>query len=198
MGVPPFGRGRSRLARPLLVGFLSAAAVASCASGGTASGGGSPVNGFSTVVLHATVSVTGGLSDSGTYDDILTARNCGDVAANGTQQSVENGKMFNVPVANAGGGTEGAIGGGHVFTTDVSANYTGPGSYPAGKLSGTQIRVDPPAGDEETHNFAPVAGLGGMTVNADGSGSYQFSGWQDPGSVVISGSVSWTCVLKEI
>jgi hypothetical protein len=184
--------------RLVAAGIILAVIAAGCGSSGGASLGASPVNGYTTAVLHATVSVTGGLSVSGTYDDILTARNCGDVATNGTQQSVESGKMFNVPVSNAGGATEGAIGGGHVFTTDVTATYTGPGSYPASKLSGTQILVDPPAGDEETHNFAPVAGLGGMTINADGSGSYQFSGWQDPGSVVISGSVTWTCVIKDV
>jgi hypothetical protein len=197
MRTPPFGRGRPGYRWPVAALALLAVA-AGCAPGGSATGGASPVNGYSTAVLHASVSVTGGLSVSGTYDDILTARNCGDVASNGTQQSVENGKMFNVPVSNAGGSAEGAFGGGHIFTTDVTATYTGPGSYPASKLSGTQILVDPPAGDEETHNFAPVAGLGGMTINGDGSGSYQFSGWEDPGSVVISGSVTWTCVLKEI
>ena len=60
-------------------------------------------------------------------------------------------------------------------------------------MTATQILVDPPAGNEETGNFAPTADVGTVIVKADGSGSYQFAAWEDPGSVIISGQVTWTC-----
>ena len=44
------------------------------------------------------------------------------------------------------------------------------------------------------HRDSRSAEIGTLVVTADGSGSFQFTGWQDPGSVIISGRVTWTCV----
>jgi hypothetical protein len=170
--------------------------IAACSTGGAGASAIASVLGpaGSFAVLHAKLTVTGGLGVTGSYDDQLTLPTCADVAAHGTTpQDLTNGDLFYVPTPPASGGNPGSVGGANSFTTDVAATYKGPGSYSGNQLNGTQIWVDPIAGDEETHNFAPVAGLGEMTVNADASGSYQFSGWQDPGSVTISGSVTWTC-----
>jgi hypothetical protein len=53
--------------------------------------------------------------------------------------------------------------------------------------------ADTPPDSQETHIFAFPTGVGTLIVKPDGSGSFQFSGLQDPGSVTISGSVVWTC-----
>lgn len=180
----------------LVSGFLVLVVAAACSSGG---GGASavvkalgPAGSFA--VLHAKLTVTGGLGVSGSYDDQLSVVTCAEVAAHGTTpQDLNNGDLFYVPTPPQKNGNPGSVGGANSFTTDVAATYKGPGSYSGGQVNGTQIWVDPIAGDEETHNFAPVAGVGSMTVNADASGSYDFSGWQDPGSVSISGTVTWTC-----
>jgi hypothetical protein len=58
------------------------------------------------------------------------------------------------------------------------------------------MRVDTPPGSEDTHIFARSAEIGTLVVTADGSGSFQFTGWQDPGSVTISGQVTWTCAER--
>ena len=50
-----------------------------------------------------------------------------------------------------------------------------------------------PPGSQDTHIFAFPASVGTMIVKPDASGSFQFSGLQDPGSVTISGEVVWTC-----
>ena len=191
-----FGIGQRRPVRLLASGFVLLVVVAACSSGGTgastvASALG-PAGSFA--VLHAKLVVTGGLGVTGSYNDQLTVPTCADVAAHGTNpQDLNNGDLFYVPTPPLGGGVTGSVGGSNSFATDVAATYKGPGGYSGGQMNGTQMWVDPIAGDQETHNFAPVAGLGSMTVNADASGSYDFSGWQDPGSVTISGTVTWTC-----
>jgi hypothetical protein len=53
--------------------------------------------------------------------------------------------------------------------------------------------ADTPLETQETHIFAFPDNIGTLTVNADASGSFQFNGLQDPGSVKISGQVTWTC-----
>jgi len=84
--------------------------------------------------------------------------------------------------------------GGHTFATDASAfPYHGPGTYTGPGLSATQLDADTRPGDQETHIFAFPTNIGTLTVNPDASGSFQFSGLKDAGSVTISGSVTWSC-----
>ena len=92
-----------------------------------------------TAVLHATVTITGGLAFTGSYDDRLPVRTCADVAKGGTGASGgTGGAMFNVPVPPPNpGGNPGSVGGGHSLSTDVAAwPYHGPG------LTATQMDVD--------------------------------------------------------
>jgi hypothetical protein len=92
------------------------------------------------------------------------------------------------------GGNPGPVGGGHTFSTDVAAwPYRGPGTYTGSGLTATQMDVDTVPGDQETHVFAFPTGVGTLIVKPDASGSFQFNGLQDPGSVKISGQVIWTC-----
>jgi hypothetical protein len=86
------------------------------------------------------------------------------------------------------------VGGGHTFSTDAAAwPYHGPGTYTGSGLTATQMDVDTPPGSQDTHIFAFPTGVGTLIVKPDASGSFQFNGLQDPGSVTISGQVIWTC-----
>jgi hypothetical protein len=147
-------------------------------------------------VLHATVTITGGLAFTGSYDQRLVVATCADVAKSGTRPPGSyGGATFLVPIPPPGaGGSYGSVGGGHTFSTDVAAApYHGPGTYTGASLTATQMDADTPPGAEETHIFAFPTGIGTLIVKPDASGSFQFNGLQDPGSVKISGQVVWTC-----
>lgn len=147
-------------------------------------------------VLHATVTITGGVSFTGSYDQRLVAASCADVAKSGTRPPGSNGgAAFYVPIPMPGpGASYGPVGGGHTFSTDVSAfPYHGPGTYTGSSLTATQMDADTPPDSQETHIFAFPTGIGTLIVKPDASGSFEFNGLQDPGSVTISGKVVWTC-----
>jgi hypothetical protein len=149
-----------------------------------------------TVVLHATVTVSGGVTFTGSYDTRLLGQSCADIAKGGTNPpSGPNRASFYVPIPPPGpGGSYGSVGGGHTFSTDVTAYpYHGPGTYTGSSLTATQMDADTPPNSEDIHIFAFPTGIGTMIVNPDASGSFQFNGLQDPGSVKISGQVVWTC-----
>ena len=147
-------------------------------------------------VLHTTVTVTGGVSFTGSYDTRLMVPTCADVAKSGTRPpGSSRGAVFEVPIpAPQAGGSYGSVGGGHTFSTDVAAwTYHGPGTYTGTSLTATQMDADTPPNSEDTHIFAFPTGIGTLTVKPDASGSFQFNGLEDPGSVKISGQVVWTC-----
>ena len=148
-----------------------------------------------TAVLHATVTITGGLSFTGSYDDRLPVATCADVAKRGTgAPSSSGGATFNVPEPPEVAGNPGSVGGGHTFSTDVAAYpYRGPGAYTGSGLTATQMDVDTRPDDQETHIFAFPTGIGTLIVKPDASGSFEFNGLQDAGSVKISGRVVWSC-----
>jgi hypothetical protein len=103
--------------------------------------------------------------------------------------------MFNVPVPPSNSaGDPGPVGGGHTFATDAAAwPFHGPGTYTGSGLIGTQMDVDTKPDDQETHVFAFPTGVGTLIVKPVASGSFEFNGLQDPGSVKISGEIVWTC-----
>ncbi|MFZ0338167.1 MAG: hypothetical protein WAL45_09060 [Terracidiphilus sp.] len=149
-----------------------------------------------TAVLHATVSISGGVSFTGAYDDRLPVQTCAGVARGGTGQHDGLGKaMFYVPIPmQAPGGDPGPVGGGHNFSTDAAAGpYHGPGTYTGSGLVATQMDADTPPGSQDTHIFAFPTDIGTMVINPDASGSFKFGPLQDPGSILISGQVTWTC-----
>jgi hypothetical protein len=150
------------------------------------------------VVLHATVSITGGVSFTGAYDQRLVAPSCSDLAKIGTRPASTTNALaaaFYLPIPPPQpDGNYGSVGGGHTFAADVSAfPYHGPGTYTGSALNATQLDADTPPESQETHIFAFPTGVGTMIVNPDASGSFEFHGLQDPGSVMISGQVVWTC-----
>ena len=150
---------------------------------------------YKTAVLHATVTISGGLAFTGAYDDRLPVQTCAGVAKGGTGQHDGMGKaMFYVPIPLGKGGDPGPVGGGHNFSTDAAAGpYHGPGAYTGSGLSATQMDADTPPGSQDTHIFAFPTNIGTMVINPDASGSFKFGPLQDPGSVLISGQVTWTC-----
>lgn len=183
------------LRRILTVGTLSAVLV-SMTSATMLAQGTPDANSPKTAVLHATITITGGLTFTGTYDARLAVRTCADVAKGGTGQSGgTGGAMFYVPIPPQDpGGNPGSVGGGHNFSTDAAAwPYHGPGTYTGSGLTATQMDVDTPPGSQDTHIFAFPTSVGTLIVKPDASGSFQFGGLQDPGSVTISGQVTWTC-----
>ncbi len=148
------------------------------------------------VVLHATITVSGGVTFTGAYDDRLPVQTCADVAKGGTGQHDGTGRaMFMVPIPmDNTGGVGGPVGGGHTFSTDAAAfPYHGPGTYTGSGLSATQMDADTPPGSQDTHIFAFPTGIGTLIVKPDASGSFQFNGLQDPAKVAISGQVAWFC-----
>ncbi len=160
------------------------------------SGGTRNARNTKTAVLHATVSISGGVSFSGSYDARLTVQTCAGVAKGGTGQHDGTGKaMFYVPIPmDTTGGNGGPVGGGHTFGTDTAAApYHGPGTYTGSGLVATQMDADTPPGSQDTHIFAFPTNIGTMVINPDASGSFTFGPLQDPGSVLISGEVTWTC-----
>ena len=184
------------IVRKVWTGAASTVVVVSLLSA-TAANGTAATDFQKTAVLHATVTVTGGLSFTGSYDDRLMVSTCADVAKSGTSLPGRSGggPTFAVPIPpNSPGGNPGPVGGGHTFSTDVAAwRYHGPGTYTASDLSATQMDADTRPNDQETHIFAFPTNVGTLIVKPDASGSFQFNGLQDPGSVKISGQVTWTC-----
>lgn len=151
-------------------------------------------------ILHATVTVSGGVNFSGSYDALMPVGSCADVAKNGTGRPGQyGGPVFYVPIPpQQRDGSSGSVSGGvHTFSTDAAAApYRGPGSYTGKQLSATQLAADNPPGDQETHLFAFPDAIGTLKVNADASGSFTFQGLQDAGSMKVSGQVVWTCSAK--
>ena len=121
---------------------------------------------------------------------------CADAAKIGSRPpDVNSGSWFYVPIPMPARGSSYGTVAGHVFSTDAAAfHYHGPGTYTGRKsLNATQMDADTPPGSEDKGIFAFPDDIGTLTVNADGSGSFKFDGLQDPGSVKISGQVTWTC-----
>jgi hypothetical protein len=175
-------RGGVAVTVVMLVGAMGACHVE--AGGGSQKG----------AVLHATVTITGGVAFTGSYDARMPVATCADVAKGGTGKDGMGRATFMVPIPMGQGGDAGAVGGGHTFSTDVAAfPYKGPGTYTGSTLTATQMDADTRPGDQETHVFAFPTGVGTMVVKPDASGSFTFSGLQDAGSVKISGQVVWTC-----
>jgi hypothetical protein len=182
--------------RKVLTGGASTVAVVLLVSATVPAQGPPSTNLPKMAVLHATVTITGGVAFTGTYDDRLVVPTCADVAKGGTgAPGSSRGATFAVPAPpDNTGGNGGPVGGGHTFATDVAAwPYHGPGTYTGSSLTATQMDADTRPGDQETHIFAFPTGVGTLIVKPDASGSFQFNGLQDAGSVRISGQVVWTC-----
>ena len=147
-------------------------------------------------VLHATVSVSGGITFTGSFDDPLPIKTCADAVKHGTIIPGSGGvQEFLVPSPpQTPDGNPGPVSSGHTFETDAGVMpYHGPGIYTGSALNATQMEVDKPPSSEERGVFAFPTGIGTMIINSDASGSFEFNQLQDPNDVRISGKVTWTC-----
>ncbi|MGA2537754.1 MAG: hypothetical protein ABSF53_17175 [Terracidiphilus sp.] len=147
-------------------------------------------------MLHATITVSGGVSFTASFDHGMRVPTCADVAKSGTiPPDTPRGSIFEIPVPNTNRtGNASSVGGGHTYATDAFAwPYHGPGSYTGKSLHGTSLSADPPSGSTELHIFGYPTDVGTLIVNPDGSGSFQFVGLQDAAKVTISGKITWTC-----
>lgn len=149
-----------------------------------------------TTMLHATITITGGVAFTASFDHGMNVPSCADVAKSGTiPPNTPRGSVFEVPVPNTNRtGNASSVGGGHTYSTDAFAwPYHGPGSYTGKGLHAVQLSADPPPGSTEPHIFGYPTDVGTLIVNPDGSGSFQFAGLQDAAKVTISGKITWTC-----
>ena len=72
--------------------------------------------------------------------------------------------------------------------------YHGPGSYPSLTFNDPSTETIILDASSSSEPFQPIPGATqSLTVNADGSGSFTFTNWQDAGSRPESGTESWTC-----
>ncbi|HEY6356868.1 MAG TPA: hypothetical protein VIX35_01405, partial [Vicinamibacterales bacterium] len=69
-------------------------------------------SGAKMAVLHGAVTITGGLTVTGAFDDPLPVATCADVAARGTMGD-GSPPLFNVPEPPEAHGDPGSVGGGH-------------------------------------------------------------------------------------
>jgi hypothetical protein len=147
-------------------------------------------------MLHATITITGGVAFTASFNHGMNVPTCADVAKSGTiPPGSSRGAIFEVPVPNTNAtGNASSVGGGHTYATDAFAwPYHGPGSYTGKSLHATQLSADRPPNSQETHVFGYPADVGTLLVNPDGSGSFKFDGLKDAGRVTISGQITWTC-----
>ena len=126
--------------------------------------------------------LTGGLTEKGTtVSSTSEAKTCADWV----KGTVFGGKpVLKMPAA--GGVSEGKF----LGLSGTVADYTGPATYAAEKLSAVSVDLSAPA------RYEPgSSSTGTLTVKADGSGSFTFDGYTgtDGAPGTVSGTVTWTC-----
>jgi len=135
--------------------------------------------------LSVTVAVRGAVTASGRFTQSADAASCASFA-----RGVTAGE-FTIP-----SGTSTASADGNPFALEaVIGGYRGPGRYGAqafGDPTSAALTVDVLSSQSP---FQPLAARAGESavVEGDGSGSFTFSDWQDPGLRREEGSIVWTC-----
>jgi hypothetical protein len=109
---------------------------------------------------------------------------CADIGSKGTGAPPGLKPQFTMPTPPAGSS---------VYVTAAVVPYTGPGSYARAALlagGGTDIIVG-----KAMYNALAPKGTAMVTVSANGSGTFTFTGATQvsPGKPTLSGTVSWTC-----
>lgn len=165
--------------------MLSACSAATAPSASATASAPAPIP-RPTAQLVVEVSLRGSVRGSGRLGQSAEVATCRAFAA-----GILPGRTFAVP-----SGLSTATIDGNPFALDASiAGYHGPGTYGAasfGDPTSTNLTVDL---SSSTDPFEPgAAGASeAATVDADGSGSFRFTGWRDPALRVESGAVVWTC-----
>lgn len=129
------------------------------------------------VIVHAKLTVSGAVTGTAEYTVKPDAASCADYAA-----------KFEMPQSN-----DAKLGNGQsIVLSDSPEKYHGPGTYTAAELDQASATLSVNDSDEP---YQPLdkGSTRSLTVNADGSGTYAFASWLDPGSKVVSGTLTWTC-----
>lgn len=182
-------RPRSRHLQLALVALLAAPAchghsdkpAASGKAPAPAGAPAAPTTGAGGVTLHATLTVTGTVSGTATFTETSTDfASCADYAAK--RDRFELPRADNIKLSS----------GQPVELGDSPEHYHGPGTYAAAELDQASATLSI-GNTDEPYQPAPKDSTRTLTVKPDGSGSYTFGNWIDPGSHSESGSLTWTC-----
>ncbi|MBV8195281.1 MAG: hypothetical protein JOY80_07105 [Candidatus Dormibacteraeota bacterium] len=112
-------------------------------------------------------------------------RTCSDLAT--------NGKGY-IP----GGNNSASVSGGTPLSVSVEGpdNWHGPGSYPNFMFNAPEANAVLQLDMSSVENpFQPLntGATQSYTINSDGSGTFSFMNWQDPGGRAVNGTETWTC-----
>lgn len=137
--------------------------------------------GAGAVTLHATLTLTGTVNGTATFTETSNDfTSCTAYAAK--RDRFELPRAENVKLSS----------GQTAELEDSPEAYHGPDTYTAAELD--QASATLTIGDsDEPYQPAPKTSTRTLTVKSDGSGSYTFGNWIDPGSHTESGSLAWTC-----
>lgn len=140
-----------------------------------------PATGGTSVTLHATLTLTGTISGTAIFTQTST-----DFTSCAAYAAKRDG--FELPRADKLALSSGQT----VELADSPDQYNGPGTYTAAQLD--QASATLTIGDtDEPYQPMPKTATRTLTVKPDGSGSYTFGNWMDPGNRTESGSLTWTC-----
>jgi hypothetical protein len=180
LGVRRGGRGLAILATgSALLAWLPGSGADAAASVGSARTG---------VELKGTYSLSGAVSKHGSFVDLeLVRSSCAQIGSEGTGSSFVGGpNEFAVP------GPQPATGKAENIYFTAGVIYKGPGAFSKQELlkaGGTDLIVG-----ANSYNAVAAAAKASMTVAANGSGSFTFSGAPPvKKGPSLSGKVSWTC-----
>ncbi|MDT5023933.1 MAG: hypothetical protein QOE61_359 [Micromonosporaceae bacterium] len=187
-----------------LVGMAAVASLLALGACGGGDGAGTPagpaVDGGDSASLGPTLTVTldvtgetsikGSSTSSAPSNNGISPKNCADYAKGSTK---DNGKTYYVMPSLLGSDVDGK----KVLVAALVSNYTGPGSYGLGSISGQGTAGGIEVGDRP-YVIQPQITKGELVTDAKGGATWTFtrlafsdgSGKTSPG---INGKISWTC-----
>ena len=142
---------------------------------------GDPVTSGIGITLHATLTLSGTLAGTVSYTQSSNAfQSCADYAAKRDEFDLPHADTMKLPSGET------------VDLHDSPEHFNGAGTYEAAQLDQSSATLTVNDSDEPYQPGAKGS-TRTLTVKPDGSGTYTFSGWLDPGSKSESGSLTWTC-----
>ena len=181
--------------------LVSLVFTVACGDGGDGGGGGGS-NGGPVLTVAGAVDVTGAAVAKGSFtrESFSTQPTCEIWASEGSGNQDQGPEgTFRVAAPFFGEPLEPS---GQVYNSTVAIepeHYDGPGTY-VNDGDITQITGKIVIGNvNNSPEYYPEDGLATVTVNADGSGSFEFTDVPEvvEGLLMISGTVDWTCTVPE-
>ena len=143
-----------------------------------------PVTSGIGITLHATLTLSGTVNGTVSYTQSTNDfQSCAQYAAKRDELDLPHADTVRLPSGET------------VDLHDSPEHFNGPGTYEAAQLdqSSATLTVN---GSDEPYQPGAKGSTRTLTIKPDGSGSYTFSGWLDPGSKTESGSLTWTCTAN--